>query len=263
MISVADKSSVCKSFSKASVHYDFLTCLHKEISKKLVSKIVVNKRDSRILDVGMGTGWFTSQLKSNYPNAKVFGIDFASGMIDIAKRKNRNLKIIQADANALPFKRNSFDLITSNLAYQWVEDLHLAFKHCNECLKKNGKIHFAIFGYKTLDELFASLKFAANKGKKYGRFAFGRLAKKEQVSAALKKSGFKNIKIHSELLTANFSDMFDLIKWTKGIGANVVRKNAYVGKNLLNTANDYYIKKFGNRIGVSSTFEVIWVEGRK
>ena len=75
-----------KAFSDAAVQYDVLTGLHKEIGRELIHK-VKERECQRILDVGMGTGWLTNRLTYFFPESNVVGIDFASGMIEMAKQK--------------------------------------------------------------------------------------------------------------------------------------------------------------------------------
>ena len=49
-------------FSDASIQYDVLTGMHKEIGRELVDKIKDHEPAQYILDVGMGTGWLTNRL---------------------------------------------------------------------------------------------------------------------------------------------------------------------------------------------------------
>ena len=119
-----------KSFSDAAAQYDVLTGMHNEIGRELLKKVIDTDLTDSILDIGMGTGRLTRRLKFYFPESQVIGMDFAEGMIEIAKNKGGGEGIIQADAAALPFKSNSFNVIVSNLAFQWIRDLSSAFKLC-------------------------------------------------------------------------------------------------------------------------------------
>ena len=157
IVNIIDQK-IRRAFSDAAMQYDMLTSLHKEIGRELTKKVIDHEPCSAVLDVGMGTGWFTHRLTNTFPDAMVVGLDFASGMIAHARKKEGTFKTVQADASQLPFKGKVFDLIMSNLAYQWISNLPEAFHICRSRLKKEGKLCFTMFGYDTFRELFEALE---------------------------------------------------------------------------------------------------------
>lgn len=250
-------NKIRKAFSNAAFQYDILSSLHKEIGRELAKKVIDNDQCASILDIGMGTGWLTKKIAFYFPESRVIGIDFADGMVEYANKDRDGFDIIQADALKMPFQSESFDIIVSNLAFQWIADLPKAFSHCYNCLTDNGKIFITMFGYETFRELFESLE----NGKQ--SFSIKRLEKKERVAEILEKSDFKNIHLDYERIKVHFPNMNDLVKWIKDIGANTLPKELYVGKELLAQANEYYDEHFRDRFGIYATFEVIWIEANK
>ncbi len=111
-----------------------------------LSKAHISNKD-RILDIGCGTGFSISYLKSlGYKN--VVGIDPAIEMINIAKRKKLNVKVGGfLDLGALAFQKNSFDLIISVSSLQWVisNKKELEIKNI---IKKIGKDVFNLLSEK-------------------------------------------------------------------------------------------------------------------
>lgn len=259
MLSALDRK-IRESFCEASVQYDVLASLHREIGRELTKKLKQIDNAQTILDVGMGTGWFTKRLKNFFSESTVVGMDFASGMIAQAQKQDSDFIIVQGNANALPFRNNSIDLITSNLAYQWIGDLSSGFKQCHNVLSSDGKLILTMFGYETLHELFDSLKKGLNDSK---QLPIVRLAKQDDIKDALNAAGFSNIHIDFEHIQVRFPDMMALIKWIKGIGANALKKDIFIGKDLLKKANDYYDAHYKDRLGIYATFEVIWIEVEK
>jgi len=259
MFKTIDKK-ICEAFSDAAVQYDVLTSLHKEIGRDLLKKITAREQCARILDIGMGTGWLTKRIAFYFPESKVIGADFAPGMIDHAKKNSEGIELIQADACALPFRNDTFDIIVSNLAYQWVADLEHAFQSCYVGLKDEGVFCFTAFGQNTLDELFVSLE---NAMEHRTQLPFHRLASQEEITRAMQRAGFKDVQVDYERIKVRFPDMMALMKWIKNIGANTLRNGTYVGKDLLSRANEYYEQHFKDRFGIYTTFEVIWVEAKK
>ncbi len=256
-----------RAFSDAAVRYDVLTGLHKEIGRELLKKITgsmegvsggVVAEPTSILDVGSGTGWSTVRIKTCFPEARVVGIDAAEGMVEAARRREEGLQIVQADAARLPFKKETFDLIFSNLAYQWVSNPAVAFTECYRVLRSNGKLYATIFGYHTFQELFDALMKTREVSKK--DICCARLASKEEMSVAFHKAGFPAVRLEGETIRVHFPDMMAIVQWVKDIGANTLMHPMSVGRDWLNRANDYYLNTFHDRWGVYATFEVIWVE---
>lgn len=260
MILKSIDQKIRRAFSDSALQYEALTGLHKEIGRELTHKIPSEGSFPKILDVGMGTGWFTNRLKNFFPDSLVVGLDFADGMIEATRQYVEGFQIIQADARALPFKEASFDLIVSNLAYQWIEDHLLAFRRSYKVLEKDGMFLFTMFGHETFKELFEALE---NSIEQKFSFPVRRLAKREHVEAALQGAGFLDVHVDFERIKVHFPDMMGLIQWTKNIGANNLEKNIYIGKDLLLRANDYYNERFKDAFGITATFEVVWASGRK
>jgi len=252
-----------QAFSDSAMQYEVLASLQKEIGRELVAKIINRENCSHILDVGMGPGWLTHRLNNLFPESYVVGLDFAKGMVECAKSKYEDLDIVQADARILPFKENTFDVIISNLAYQWVKDLEAAFQCCHSLLKEGGVFCFTMFGRDTLKELFFSMEKSFLEHSKAEELLDYRLVDKQEVMNLLKKAGYKEIRINCEYIKSHFSDMFALMKWLKDTGANINKNNVYIGKEFLLRTNEFYQKNYQDRFGIYATFEVIWVETLK
>lgn len=258
MIFTAIDKRIRRAFSNAAMQYDVLASLQKEIGRELVKKIGSLDEARTVLDVGMGTGWMTDRLASLCSDGLVIGVDPALGMLDTACKKYENLCAIGADARALPFKEHTFDIVTSNLAYQWVNDLAKAFEESHRLLKPNGIFCLTMFGQETLRELFDSLE--AVKGEK---LFIQRLASLTDIEKALAQASFREVHLEKETIKVHFPDMLTLIKWLKDIGANILPKNGFIGKELLFEADGFYKKNFSDPLGITATFEVVWIKAKK
>ncbi len=250
-------SKIRRAFSKAAGDYDLLTSLHKEIARELVLKIKL-ENPQEILDVGMGTGYLTNKLVHLFPEAKVTGLDFAQGMIEEAKKNSEGFTVVEADTCQLPFKAETFDCVTSNLAYQWIEDLSKAFTEAFRVLKADGLFCFTLFGHDTLKELFISLNNICDRPAQLRR-----LASQDQVQEALRKAGFKDVKVSVEHIQVHFACATELLKWLKAIGANRLAEEIPVGKDWLKKLEQEYRKNYSDSFGISSTFQIIWAEAVK
>lgn len=248
---------VRRSFSDAAMNYEILSSLHKEIGRELVRK-VIDQPCSYILDVGTGTGYLANKAQFYFPEAMVVGIDIADGMVLEANKLKEGIRIVQADACALPFQQGVFNLVISNLAYQWVGDLPSAFRQAHACLTANGKLCATVFGRRTFSELFETMDVCLK-----GNPVLHRLPDEEQLKAALISNGFQEVHIDYEIIKVQFADLMDLLRWIKGIGANVLNDDVPLGKQTLAQMNDHYRKQYPYFEGICTTFEVIWLSGRK
>ena len=250
---------VRKAFTDAADQYDILTSLHKEIGRELVKKIV-RLEAARILDVGCGTGYAANKAKFFFPDSTIVGLDSAEGMLVKASQVHEGIPLswIQADAQDLPFKDQSFDLVLSNLAYQWVGDIKAAFREAHRVLSPKGTLNITLFGAQTCAELFSSLR-AFHPG-----LDFGHLPSVEQVRGALQEAGFTDSKVDYELIKVEFKNVQELLGWLKNIGANRISTDKiFLGKHMLAKVNGYYQEHFPYNEGICASFEVIWVYAKK
>jgi malonyl-CoA O-methyltransferase len=249
-------NKVRKAFSDAAFNYEMLSSLHKEIGRELVRK-VMHKDAARVLDVGTGTGYLANKAKFYFPESLVVGLDLADGMVLEANKLKEGIQIVQADACTLPFQAGAFDLVISNLAYQWVGDLTHAFKQAHRCLSPEGRFCTTIFGRRTLEELFATINDV------YPAVRAHRLADIHAVEAAMTSAGFKDVRVDYELIKVQFVDVMDLLKWTKSIGANILNDEIFLGPKTLGRIDEHYKTNYPYFDGICATFEVVWVFANK
>jgi malonyl-CoA O-methyltransferase len=247
-----------RGFSESAKKYDLFSSLHREIADRLLARVVQEIEPFALLDVGCGTGYLTGMIKKHFSKSKIIGLDFAQGMLDIARLKHEDIAWVLADGTNLPFMDESFDIVISNLAYQWVEDLSKTFGEARRVLAPNGVLACTLFGYNTCHELFQSLDEA-----KKGPLQFTRLPDETQVREALTSGGFKNADVDCEQIKIEFKDMHELTAWLKSIGANNLSREGHVGYEAIALAASIYRQKFSYLQGVGATFEVIRVYARK
>jgi malonyl-CoA O-methyltransferase len=75
---------------------------------------LVDVAPQRILDVGTGTGGAARVLATHWPDAGVTGVDLSPEMIREAQARalSERERYVAADASALPFADEAFDLVT-------------------------------------------------------------------------------------------------------------------------------------------------------
>src|SRR5262249_29141694 len=90
---------------------------------------------ARVLDAGCGNGLFWTTL-SGAPN--VVGVDYSLGMC--ARARARGMRVYHADATALPFADQEFDLIYSAEILQCVGNLAALIAELARVCRTDGRI---------------------------------------------------------------------------------------------------------------------------
>lgn len=128
---------------------EFMNKGNRDINLNTIS-IVSPEPDDAILEVGMGNGFFVSEIVSKHPEILYTGCDFSELMIEEATKLNTEwiskgqAKFILSDIADLPFKDNSFTKIfTINTIYFW-EDEGVVLQGIKRILKPNGKFIVAL-----------------------------------------------------------------------------------------------------------------------
>lgn len=260
---VADSVLIKEKFSKASKSYDEISVIQREVADELYVRIKPLDPKSRILDVGIGTGYLSRKMISEYPDLRVSGIDLAMGMLGICRQKIPGAQLVQSDAKYLPFKERSFDLVVSNLAYQWVKDIKQALLSARSVLKDRSRIYFSVFTDNTLQEL-REVIFELSRERPR---SIGRLPSKSYLGQILREASFKHIKIEVEPKKQYYNNLRELLSWLKNIGANRYwAENLYGGlsaRNFIESIAKKYEERFMEKGKIFATFEVIYAEAAK
>lgn len=256
---LATKKNIAQSFSKAAKSYDKYSFVQNTIFNNLKQRIIgINANPNNILDLGSGTGKLTQQISTIYPHTNIIGLDLAFNMNKVAKNQYQH-HFLCADAEVLPFKDETFDLIISNCTLQWCQNLLMLFKECNRALKPNGKLFFSTFGPNTLYEL---------------RQAFSAIDDKEHVhhfldmhhiGDALLKSGLKQPIIDREDLIFTYKNVQQLLLDLKKTGAQnraQTRRRSLTSPNIFKKMLQNY-EHFKNQNRYPATYEIIYGHAAK
>ena len=109
-----------------------------------LEKLLPDFRGKRVLDLGCGFGWHCAYA-AEHGAAKVVGTDLSERMLEGARTRNRNPRIVyervaMEDIHYLP---DSFDVVISSLALHYVEDFPLVCRKVYDCLTDGGYFVFS------------------------------------------------------------------------------------------------------------------------
>ena len=113
--------------------------------RKTVAEAVSGNPEA-ILDIATGTGDLAIALARAAEGATVTGVDLSEGMIEVGRRKvaeaglSDRVKLSPADALALPFADNSFDVITVAFGVRNFEHLAEGYAEMLRVLRPGGRL---------------------------------------------------------------------------------------------------------------------------
>lgn len=248
-----DKEAIVKNFSKYASSYDEHACVQGRAGRMLAESLP-DGNISNILEIGCGTGDYTAILRKRFPASRITAVDISAAMIDAARQKtgNENTDFIIADAECMDFNCK-YDLITSNAAFQWLDDPGEVIERSAAALSTEGRLVFSSFGPKTFCELKVSLSAATNKDVSIASDLFPDRIMLEEI---LKKR-FENVRISEKVLKERYDSLerlFQKIKYsgTRGAGAGI-RK--VWSPDLLKKIEDRYVERFG---AVEATYQIFF-----
>lgn len=144
-----DPDDVSRMFDGVANRYDFLNDLlslgRTKAWRRVVTSIIGPKPGIKILDIAAGTGTSTRPLVD--AGADVIAVDFSAGMINVGKKRNKDIKFVQGDALNLPFEDNSFDVTTISFGLRNTSNINLALKDALRVTKVGGRIVIAEFSH--------------------------------------------------------------------------------------------------------------------
>ena len=109
-------------------------------------KFFPEEKQVHLLDLATGTADQLICLLENQENIiKAIGLDLADQMMHIGKKKmeekhyRHKISFIQADAQKLPFEKNSFECVTMSFGIRNIEDPSTCLQEIFRVLKTNGR----------------------------------------------------------------------------------------------------------------------------
>ena len=153
-------------FTSVSKNYDIMNDamsigMHRLWKKILVELASINEKDI-ILDIASGTGDIPKLISREYPRTSIFMSDINYEMLDEGRNRainesfNSNCSFCQLSGEKLPFKNNTFDLITVGFGLRNFTNKEKGLNEMKRCLKKNGKLLILEFS-KPINPIFSKI----------------------------------------------------------------------------------------------------------
>jgi len=146
-----DPQEVAAMFDGVAKRYDFVNDLlslgQTKRWRKQVTRIIAPQAGMKILDMAAGPGASSEPLAK--AGAEVTSADFSHGMLDAGRRQRPYLNFQWADALALPFGDNSFDLYTISFGLRNTQATEKALAEALRVVRPGGRLVIVEFSAPT------------------------------------------------------------------------------------------------------------------
>jgi malonyl-CoA O-methyltransferase len=149
------KGRIASAFTAQADVYDAAADLQWLVAERLAEHIAgrIKKTPRRILEIGCGTGFLSARLADAFPETRLVLTDIAPTMLARCRaRLGDKHTYMELDGERPDGLEGGFDLIASNLAFQWFVDLPGALARLADLLAPGGQMMFATLGVETFRE---------------------------------------------------------------------------------------------------------------
>ena len=225
------------------VNHNFLIKLSEN---QILNKI--NNFSSKVeVLVELGSNSSIGEMYSKSNNCLFISIDNSIDFLKQNSSSNNNLVIYE---NNLPFKQESVSGVISCLYVDSIIDSENLFTNIYKILKNNGFLIFSIFGTKTMENVKEC--FIKIEEKKYNGISlrFNPLFDLDLIGNDLKKIGFKNVIVETEIIKVKYNSLFKLMRDLRGMGMTnnlSNRSKFFTPKSLFDEVNEFLIKDYKNK----------------
>ena len=147
-------------YDKVSKVYDNVRVGDPEMVHQLLQEVNLDS-DSLVLDVGCGTGNNTL-LFAEATHARVTGLDISHGMLEKAREKSKQVPLVQAPADTLPFANETFHFVFMTEVIHHLPDPGSSIEDAYRVLSPNGALCIVTQSHKQIEGRMTSRFFPAS-----------------------------------------------------------------------------------------------------
>ncbi|MCW5771829.1 MAG: methyltransferase domain-containing protein [Rhodospirillaceae bacterium] len=238
--------------------------LHREIGDRLLERLDEVKRGfACVLDLGCRDGFLARALARRAGVERVMQADVSPAFARLARAANRFFPTVVADEETLPFAPGSFDLVVSNLALHWVNDLPGALIQLRRALKPDGLLLAAMFGGETLTELRQALLSAEITEEGGASPRVSPHADVRDAGALLQRAGFALPLVDRDRIQVTYEHVFSLMADLRLMGeTNALRerRRGFTRRSTMLTAAEEYLRRYADKSGrLIANFDIVYL----
>jgi malonyl-CoA O-methyltransferase len=145
-----------RAFDRAAASFAAARFIHDETRERLLERLdFMRVQPGTVVDLGCATGAGARRLQARYPGARVLALDSSTLMLQAALRETPqagSVRAVAADAERLPLKHGSVDLIFANMLLPWTRPQSV-FGEAARVLNEGGLLLFATLGPDSLEQV--------------------------------------------------------------------------------------------------------------
>ena len=247
-----DASRVRRAWQRSSPHEMAQGALLTQTGMQLIERLEeIRLVPERILDLGDRTGQMGRQLQKRWPKAHIVSLTFAEKLAQNSRYRafpwQRRPWNMVGEATHLPFGRDTFDLVLSNMALHWTTNLPNTLQEIRRVLAPDRLLLFTVAGEETLWELHTCL--AQLDQEQYGHIKKRgqELPSLETLGDLLLSCGLVLPVVDRDQMTLPFPDLPWLLHLLKTLGAGNHlhnRAKGLMGKTYFKALQSLYETRF-------------------
>lgn len=253
-----DSRAVQRGFDRAAERYSEHAVVQAELRARLIERLdLVKLEPAHVLDLGSASGGSTRELKRRYPKARVLALDLSHRMLLRAAREQtllRRFDRLVGDAQRIPLRDGSVDLVFSNLTLAWCNDVDSVFRETARTLATDGLFMFTTLGPDTLRELREAF------GRLDGYTHVHRFIDMHDLGDALMRTGFAEPVMDTERLVVTYptpAALFRELRQTGSMNASRGRRRGLSGRARLRDAQSE-LESLRREDAIPVTLEVVY-----
>lgn len=233
------RQEIAQDFGAHAKEYDRYAELQRTVAENAAHALLCKRTyddNSRVLDVGCGTGMASDALREQGFSGEISGVDLASPMVGAALK--RGVKAQLGDMHALPYEDAVFDAVISSSALQWSNDLPRAFSEIVRVLKMGGVASISLFGAESLQEFHEMCEAVGYSA------PLVPLPSESEIRDVVSNLPHVQARISSKIQRYDYVDVVELMRSMSRIGAGykggALQHNRYLSKQKLAAMKQYY-----------------------
>ncbi len=130
-------------YDKHAISYDRMWRRYIARTVGFLKASISFRSSDKILDIACGTGEFECLILRKHPDQQMIGIDISENMLNFAREKCRaypNAVFLKADASALPFPDQTFDLVISANSLHYFDKPGVSLAEMRRVLLPEGSL---------------------------------------------------------------------------------------------------------------------------